>query len=595
MLAGKDVLGQAATGTGKTAAFALPLLQRLLGGDPKPRKRRSARALVLVPTRELAMQVAEAVHRYGKALGVRAVPIYGGQPIDRQIRALDAGVDVVLATPGRALDHLRRRSLSFEDIEIVVVDEADEMLDMGFAEDLDAILGETPATRQTALFSATMPPRIVQITNRHLKDPVHLRIAKEQGKRGELPKVRQNAYVVARPYKMATLVRVLDVEQPSLAIVFCRTRLDVENLHDALAARGFTVDMLHGGMSQEQRDRAMKRFRNETVELLVATDVAARGLDVKGISHVVNYDVPPEPEDYIHRIGRTGRAGREGVAITLIEPREHRLLHNIERATGQRIDVASIPTVADLRARKLELTTNAIREALAQGELEQFRVVVDALSSEHDIVQVALAAVKLAHVAQGGDPKDEAEIPRPAPPAANKIGRFDKPPSRFDRPGGGGYGRTNDRRNNDGPPPPRRDDRGPPRNFDGPRNDGPPRNFDGPRNDGPRNDGPRNDGPPRTNDRPQPSRQPKFGKAPRTPMGPTAQMYVGAGAREGVRAKDLVGAIANEAGIEGRVIGAIQITDGFSLVELPADRIDEVIGKLGRVIIRGKKVEIRRS
>ncbi len=415
LLAGRDVLGQAATGTGKTAAFTLPVLQRLLAGagEPPARRPRTTRSLVLVPTRELAMQVAEAVHRYGKALGVRATAIYGGQPIERQIRTLAGGVDLVVATPGRALDHLRRKSLSFDAVEVVILDEADEMLDMGFAEDLEAILSSTPAARQTALFSATIPPRIAQIGARHLRDP--LRVAIAHAPLTAAPRVRQTAYVVARPHKTATLVRVLDIEQPGMTLVFCRTRLDVDTLTEALNARGHAAEPLHGGMSQEQRDRVMRRFRAGTAELLIATDVAARGLDVRGLSHVVNYDVPSDADDYVHRIGRTGRAGREGVAITLVEPREHRLLRNIEQSTRQKIQIKPIPTVADLRARKLELTSAALREVLAAGGLEPLRPVVDALSGEFDVADIALAAVKLAHAAAGRD-HDEEEIPVPVPP-----------------------------------------------------------------------------------------------------------------------------------------------------------------------------------
>jgi ATP-dependent RNA helicase DeaD len=426
LLAGRDVLGQAATGTGKTAAFALPLLQRI-GGAEAAAGRRPVKALVLVPTRELAMQVAEAIYRYGKVLGVRVIPIYGGQPIERQLRALKSGVDVVVATPGRALDHLRRRTLDLRAVEVVVLDEADEMLDMGFAEDIEALLVATPAERQTALFSATLPARITAIAERHMRQPVHLRVGTEaKGERprsaATAPQVRQSAYVVSRAQKVAALVRVLDVERPSSALVFCRTRIDVTELTLALSARGYQAESLHGGLSQEQRDRVMKRFRGTQAELLVATDVAARGLDVEHLSHVINFDVPSAPEAYVHRIGRTGRAGREGTAITLVEPREHRLLRGIEQLTGSRIALASLPTVADLRARQLELTRAQLREVLVKGELERYRPVVEALSSEFDVVEVALAAVALAHTASGLDREDQeiaapplvSERPRPA-------------------------------------------------------------------------------------------------------------------------------------------------------------------------------------
>ncbi|MEU4642847.1 DEAD/DEAH box helicase [Micromonospora sp. NPDC023814] len=417
LLAGRDLLGQAATGTGKTAAFALPLLQRMPDerpGDPV--------ALVLVPTRELAVQVSEAFHRYGKDLGTRVLPIYGGQPIGRQLRALDMGVDVVVATPGRALDHIARGTLNLGSLATVVLDEADEMLDMGFAEDIEAILEHTPAQRQTVLFSATMPARIDGLARQHLTDPVRILIAREQPVAGEAPRVRQSAYIVARAHKPAALGRVLDVESPTAAIVFCRSREEVDRLTETMNGRGYRAEALHGGMSQEQRDRVMGRLRTGTADLLVATDVAARGLDVEQLTHVVNYDVPSAPESYVHRIGRVGRAGREGVAITLAEPREHRMLKTIERVTGQRITIDKIPTVADMRTRRLELTQGALRESLLEDDLDPYRAIVESLTDEFDLVEVALAAVKLAHEATSPGADDEEEIPQ-VPVRAPREGR----------------------------------------------------------------------------------------------------------------------------------------------------------------------------
>ena len=405
LLEGKDLLGQAATGTGKTAAFALPLLHRLRKGD-------GPSALVLAPTRELAIQVSEAVHKYGRALGARVVPVYGGQPIGRQLRALERGVDVVVATPGRAVDHIERGTLRLDDVRTVVLDEADEMLDMGFAEDLDRILVALPEQRQTVLFSATLPQRIDRMARKHLRDPVRITIAKEKAAEGEAPKVRQSAYIVPRASKPAALGRVLDLEAPAAAIVFCRTREEVDTLTETLNGRGYRAEALHGGMTQDQRDRVMGRLRGGTADLLVATDVAARGLDVDQLTHVVNYTVPSSPETYTHRIGRVGRAGREGVAVTLAEPREHRMLKTIERVTGSRIVVEKVPTVADLQARRLELTRAALRESLLSDELDRFRPVVEQLSDEFDLVEVALAAVKLAHEATTTS-ADEEDIPEP--------------------------------------------------------------------------------------------------------------------------------------------------------------------------------------
>ncbi|XXY39919.1 DEAD/DEAH box helicase [Sorangium sp. So ce260] len=532
LLGGRDLLGQAATGTGKTAAFALPLLQGLEIGNAPPSR---PAALVLVPTRELAMQVAEAMHRYGRRLGVQVLSVYGGQPFGQQLRALRRGVHIVVATPGRALDHIGRGTLSLDGIRTVVLDEADEMLDMGFAEALEEILAATPASRQTVLFSATLPPRIAAIAGRHLREPVRVKIAVEKTAPGELPRIRQTAYIVPRAHKPAALTRVLDVEDPSSAIIFCRTRNEVDELTEALRARGYEAQALHGGFSQEHRDRVMARFRAGTADLLVATDVAARGLDIEHVSHVINYDVPCAAEVYVHRIGRTGRAGREGAAITLVEPREHYLIRNVERLTGQRIEAATLPTVADLRARRLELTRASLREALLEGGAERFRVVVEGLADEFDVMDIAAAAVKLAHEATEGErQEDEAEIPsiRP-PPAAPDRARDDRarrgPPGARGRPGEA-LGR------------PRRE-----------------------------------------------------GREERETDGSVARLFIGAGRNAGIRPADLVGAIANEASLSSRDIGAIQIADGFSVVEVPADVADSVIEALRATRIKGRKVQVRRD
>ncbi|HSP37578.1 MAG TPA: DEAD/DEAH box helicase [Frankiaceae bacterium] len=407
LLDGRDLLGQAATGTGKTAAFALPLLNKL-----ESDRGRAPQALILTPTRELAVQVSEATHKYGRKLGARVLPVYGGQPIVRQLRELDRGVDLVVATPGRALDHIQRGSLDLSQLRTVVLDEADEMLDMGFADELDAILEAVPTDRQTVLFSATMAPRVERIARRHLRDPVRIEIRHETVATGDVPQIRQAAYVVPRMSKAAALGRVLDLEAPTAALVFCRTRDEVDTLTETLNGRGYRAEALHGGLSQEQRDKVMGRLRSGTADLLVATDVAARGLDVDQLTHVVNYNVPSAPDAYMHRIGRVGRAGRAGVAITLAEPREHRMLKTIERATGVRIAVEKVPTVADLQKRRHELTRAALRESLLadSDRLEQFRPVVDQLSDEFDIVEVALAAVKLLHEATTTVADDE-DIP----------------------------------------------------------------------------------------------------------------------------------------------------------------------------------------
>ncbi|MFI6095426.1 DEAD/DEAH box helicase [Lentzea sp. NPDC051213] len=511
LLAGSDLLGQAATGTGKTAAFALPLLERIadkIGKGEKPL------ALVLAPTRELAVQVSEAVHRYGRQMGARVLPIYGGQPIGRQLRELSRGVDVVVATPGRAIDHLQRGTLQLGELQIVVLDEADEMLDMGFAEDIDAILSETPADRQTVLFSATMPPRIDRMAKSHLREPVLIQIEREKTEPGEAPRVRQTAYLVRREHKPAALGRVLDVEAPTAAVVFCRTRDEVDQLTETLNGRGYRAESLHGGISQEQRDRVMSRLRSGTADLLVATDVAARGLDIEQLTHVVNYNVPSAPEAYTHRIGRVGRAGREGVAITLVEPRENSMLKTIERVTKTKIPVEKVPTVADLRARQLELTRSSLHESLLEDDLSRFRVVVETLADEFDVMEIALAAVKLAHEASGAA-ADEEEIPEVRP-------REDRP--RREGPGGAA---------------PRRERRGPSEGM--------------------------------------------------------TRLFLGAGRSSGIRPQDIVGAITGETQLKGRDIGAIEIADRFSLVEVPGPAANDVITQLRDATIKGKRITIRRE
>jgi ATP-dependent RNA helicase DeaD len=425
LLAGRDIVGQAGTGTGKTAAFALPLLQRALGDGPATGPGPSV--LVLVPTRELAMQVAEATYRYGRHLGARVLPIYGGQSIALQFRGLQRGVDVVVATPGRALDHVRRATLNLGHVQAVVLDEADEMLDMGFADELEAILSTLPTVRQTALFTATMPQRITVIAERHLQKPVRIAIPDETVAKGTAPRVRQVVYLVSRAQKIDALGRILDLENPASALVFFRTRGEVETLADTLNSRGYKAEALHGGMSQNDRDRVMRRFREGTAELLLATDVAARGLDIGRLSHVINYDVPPAAESYVHRIGRTGRAGRAGVAITLAEPKERSLLRNIERLTGRRLEIGTVPSLTDLRARRLDMTRASLKEAVAAGGNEAFRSLVESLVPEFDVVEVAAAAVRLIH--EAGERSSEVASTTPEPSFAPPPARPPSPPA----------------------------------------------------------------------------------------------------------------------------------------------------------------------
>ncbi|HET7461490.1 MAG TPA: DEAD/DEAH box helicase [Longimicrobium sp.] len=522
LLAGKDVVGRAATGTGKTAAFALPLVQNI---DPEG----GVQALILAPTRELAVQVAEATHRYGSRRGVRVLAVYGGQAIDRQLRELRRGVHVVVGTPGRILDHIRRRSLDLSGVCYVVLDEADEMLDMGFIEDIDTILEETPESRQTALFSATFPPRIQELAERHMRDPQRITVKQE---RLETPLVRQVAYVVPRPYKLEALTRILDLEAPTSAILFCRTRTEVDELTEALQVRGYRPEALHGGLNQAQRDRVMKKFRDGTADLLIATDVAARGLDVEHVSHVINYDIPQTPEVYVHRIGRTGRAGREGTAITLAQPREQFLLRGIEREVRQPIERARVPTAADLRARRVELLRAAIVETLEEGDWERYRdEVILPLTEQFDAVELAAAAAKMAADAtRGEEPEAEIDIPQ-----------------------------WEDR---------------------GPRDRGPREDSRGPRGRRDRFEGAPGGGPG------GPRRHARTGE-------PMTRLFLGVGRRRGIRPGDVVGAIAGEARIPGEGIGAIEIADQFTIVEVAQQYADQVLAAMRNATIKGRPVSVR--
>jgi ATP-dependent RNA helicase DeaD len=540
MLERKDLLAQAATGTGKTAAFALPIIENLIGnkgmgegakaegGKGEAGRVQGVRGMVLVPTRELAMQVSEAIHKYGRTAGICVVPLYGGASMEQQIRALRRGCDIVVATPGRALDHLRRQTLTLDALQVLVLDEADEMLDMGFAEDIDAILTSTPPDRQTALFSATIPPRIMAIAKRHLKNAERVTIAHEKTAAGKLPRVRQVAYIVRRAQKPQVLDRVLDMENPTSAIVFCRTRIEVDELVETLNAHGYRAEALHGGMQQRQRDAVMNRVRAQKTDLLIATDVAARGLDIEHLSHVVNYDLPAAAESYVHRIGRTGRAGRTGTAITLAEPREHRLLKNIEAITRQKIEIANVPTVADLRKRRLELTRATVRERIVAADFDDVRVVVEQLAEEFDLMEIAAAAVKMAHAALGGDEQDK-DIETPAPAGRGLPGSPRGPEGAFGKGAPSGA-------------------------------------LAKPRSRGPRED---------DYDR--------------------ARLWIGAGRKAGIRPGDLVGAITGEAGLPSSVLGGIEIRDNFSLVEVPELHADEIVAALKKSSIRGKKVTIRRD
>ena len=530
LIRGTDLLGQAATGTGKTAAFALPILQ----GLERDRGRSAPSALVLVPTRELALQVSQAFHVYGRMLGARLVAVYGGAPPRHQIDALRRGVDVVVATPGRALDLNARKQLILDQVRTVVLDEADEMLEMGFIEDIETLLSATPRDRQTVLFSATMPKRIDALANRHLRNPERISIKPAAPSSIDVPRVRQTAYVVTRPNKTLALGRILDAEDPTAAIVFCRTRGGVDDLTDVLTARGYQAEALHGGLTQDQRDRVMGRLRSGSTELLIATDVAARGLDVDLLTHVVNFDLPITTEAYVHRIGRVGRAGREGVAISLVEPRERRMLESIERATAGNVRIERIPTVSDVRHLRLQRTRDSIEELLgdadAQERMSHYRALVEELLLSYEPVEAVLAAFTLAHeatqgsVAVGDDGELDAFIEAPRAAASGKQKR--KGEAKFgaassgDKKGGGA-------------------------------------------------------------------------KKHKRPEGPTVRLFVSVGRKAGVTPGDLLGAITGESGLKGADIGTISVHEMFSVVEVPTDKARKIIKSVHGAKIRGRKVTVR--
>ncbi len=412
LLSGKDVVAQAQTGTGKTAAFVIPIVERI---EPS---NRAVQAIVLVPTRELAMQVAEASFALSRYRRIDVLPIYGGQAYDRQLRGLRKGVHVVVGTPGRVIDHIRRGTLRLDGVRSVVLDEADEMLDMGFFEDIEFILEQTPKERQTALFSATIPARVEALARRYLREPLHIAIAREER---TVPQTHQVYYETAESGKLEALTRVLDLETPRSAIVFCRTKRAVDEIASALQARGYGADAIHGDMSQAQRERVLHSFRENRVEILVATEVAARGLDLPDVTHVINYDIPDDPDAYIHRIGRTGRMGRKGEAITFVAPRETRLLRFIEGQIHKKLKPMRLPAPGDIAARQREAFLDELRATLRTGPRAPYALLVEELAREHDPLEIAAAALELAS-ASGDRQAPERSKQSSARRQAKKVG-----------------------------------------------------------------------------------------------------------------------------------------------------------------------------
>ncbi len=524
LLDNRDVLGQAQTGTGKTAAFALPILSRI------DIKQQTPQALVLAPTRELAIQVAEAFQTYAAHIkDFHVLPIYGGQSYGPQLSALRRGVHVVVGTPGRVIDHLDKGSLDLSKLKTLVLDEADEMLRMGFIDDVEQILQKTPATRQTALFSATMPSAIKRIAKTYLREPSEVTVA---AKTGTADNIRQRYWMVSGMQKLDALTRILEAEPFDGMIIFARTKLGTEELAGKLNARGFAATAINGDMQQAQRERTIQQLKDGKIDILVATDVAARGLDVERISHVVNYDVPSDPESYTHRIGRTGRAGRSGEAILFITPREQGLLKAIERATRQPVAPLTLPTVKTINDVRIAKFKEEITATLEKGGLDVFRNLIEEYERELNVPAVDIAAA-LAKLARGDVPL-LLEKPDRAPKAATWEERPARPapsgaPAKFDR---------------------------------GDRGDVPA--FKKERVQRPAEDG----------------------------MG-TFRIEVGHS--HGVKPGNIVGAIANEAGIESKFIGRIEIYDDFSTLDLPSDMPPDVMEHLKKVWVAGQQLNITRD
>ncbi|MDP3841092.1 MAG: DEAD/DEAH box helicase [Oxalobacteraceae bacterium] len=533
LLDNRDVLGQAQTGTGKTAAFALPILSRI------DLKQSTPQALVLAPTRELAIQVAEAFQRYASHIpGFHVLPIYGGQSYGAQLSALRRGVHVVVGTPGRVIDHLDKGSLDLSKLKTLVLDEADEMLRMGFIDDVERILQETPETRQTALFSATMPSAIKRIAQTYLRNPTEVTIA---AKTGTADNIRQRYWLVSGMHKLDALTRILEAETFDGMIIFSRTKLGTEELAGKLQARGFSAAAINGDIQQQQRERTIGQLKSGEIDILVATDVAARGLDVERISHVINYDVPHDPESYTHRIGRTGRAGRSGEAILFITPRERNLLKAIERATRQPISPLELPTVQVVNDVRIAKFKEQITDTLALGELDIFTSLIEEYERERNVPALEIAAA-LAKMARGNVPLllDKKQRETQAAPSWSderpaRAARFDRP-ERQERP--------------------ERSDR---------------------------------------TDRAERPAAPRKERSDRPADVGMQSFRIEVGHAHGVKPGNIVGAIANEAGLESRHIGRIDIQDDYSTLDLPADMPKELLEHLKTVWVAGQQLRISRA
>ena len=526
-LEGRDMIGQAQTGTGKTAAFGIPLLQKI---DPENKK---IQAIVLLPTRELAIQVAEEVRRLAKFMhGIKVLPVYGGQDIVRQIRSLKDGVQVVIGTPGRVMDHMRRKTIRVDQVHTVVLDEADEMLNMGFLEDMETILGQLPQERQTVMFSATMPPAIAEIARKFQTDPVMVRVVKKEL---TVPKVIQYYYEVKPKNKVEVLCRLLDLYSPKLSVVFCNTKKGVDELVLALQGRGYFAEGLHGDLKQEQRDRVMNGFRNGRTEILVATDVAARGIDVDDVEAVFNYDIPQDDEYYVHRIGRTGRAGREGKAFSLVVGKEVYKLRDIQRYCKTKIIPQAIPSLDDITDIKVEKIMDQVRAMLEGSDLSQMVNVIEQKLIEEDYTALDLAAALL-KMQMGEDNEDIIDNFEPAR-SLDELDRYSRSGRRYGRDG-------------------RENLRG--------------------------------------------GRSRRRGAVDRAAIDyvvgdDMARLFVNIGRNQNVSPGDILGAVAGESGIPGRVVGSIDMYDGYTFVEVPRKYSDQVLKAMENAKIKGKKIRIERA
>ena len=513
---GRDIVGQAQTGTGKTAAFGIPLLQKI---DPKNKK---IQAIALCPTRELAIQVAGEIRNLAKYMhGIKVLPIYGGQDITRQIRGLKDGTQIVIGTPGRVMDHMRRKTIRCDQIHTVIMDEADEMLNMGFLEDMETILSQLPEERQTVMFSATMPPAIQEIARRFQKDPVNVRVVKKEL---TVPKVTQYYYEVKPKTKTEVMCRLLDLYAPKRSVAFCNTKKQVDELVQELQGRGYFAEGLHGDLKQVQRDRVMNSFRAGRTEILVATDVAARGIDVDDVEAVFNYDIPQDDEYYVHRIGRTGRAGREGIAFSLAVGKEVYKLRDIQRYCRTRILPQAIPSLNDITAIKAEKILEQVKEVMEETDLTRMVHLVEqkVLEEDYTTLDVAAALLKLA---MGEENEDIDDSGRPAR-SLDDLDRY-------------GYGRREGR---------------------GGRSAG--------------------------------RRGRNGGRGRREGAAGMARLVLNIGKDQNVRPADILGAIAGESGISGKMVGSIDMYDKYTFVEVPEDAAEQVMNAMARAKIRGRNVHM---